>query len=139
MSFQDIRESAAAALATITFGDGKSLRAEPYWTGTVNTPCAYLDFEIDEQITFGESTSPHDCVLLVKVFDQRDSPRASQQRFDELRDPTSAMSVKQVLEDGDNWDEDVHYCRFISASYTKVEPVAGAEYLTVDWRFGVVL
>ncbi len=138
MSFDVVRASAATALKTITFTDGKKLRADAYLSGVVNPPHAFFDFEVNAQLVFG-SSSPNACVLHVQVLDQKDSERASQIRLDELRDPTNTHSLRQVLENGSNWDATVDYCRFLSASRVGHTNVGGVDFLSVDFEFEVVI
>lgn len=138
MSLANVRASAATALRSVTFADGKKLRADEYLSGVVNPPHAFFDFEIPGQLVFGNN-SPHACILRVQVLDQHDSERSSQIRLDELRDPTNTHSLKQVLENGSNWDATVDYCTFRSASPAGVTEVGGVKYLSVDFEFEVCI
>lgn len=132
-----MRASVATALKTITFTDGKKLRADTYLTDQVNPPNAFFDFEVNAQLTYAQG--PNACLLHVNVIDARDSERAAQVRLDELRDPTNAHSLRVVLENGANWDSTVDYCRFLSASRVNVVTIANVEYLSVDFVFEVVI
>lgn len=136
MSLASVRSRAATILDTVTFDDNKQLRASAYLTEDINPPQAFFDFEIPEQLTFG-STSKHPCVLIVQILDQRDSSRGSQIRLDQLRDPADTGGLKQVLENGDNWSNEVDYCRFLSSSATDVVNIAGVDYLSIELRFEV--
>lgn len=138
MSLATVRASAATALKTITFDDGKKLRADTYLTDQVNTPNAFFDFEIGEQLTFSNA-SPNAFTMHIQVVDARDSERASQIRLDELRDPTNTHGLRAVLELGSNWDISIDYCRFRSASRLQVVSIANVEYLAIDFEFEVCI
>lgn len=136
MSLSTVRTAVATALKTVTFDDGKKLRASAYLTEEVNTPQAFFDFEINHQIVLG-SSQVCDYILVVQVLDQRDDARSAQIRLDQLRDPHDAGGLKQVLEDSSNWNGEVHFCEFQSCTAADVVNVAGVDYLSVEFRFGV--
>lgn len=136
MSLATIRSRAATILNGTTFVDNKKLRAQAYLTEEINTPQAEFDFEINGGITFG-SDAAYDAVLVIRIYDQRDSARAAQIRLDELRDPHNTSGLKQLLENGSNWNGEVHYCQFVSCTNAEVVNVAGVDYLSIEARFGV--
>lgn len=136
MSFSSVRARVSTILNTVAFDDGKELRASPYLTEEVNTPQAFFDFEVNPQITFGTS-QVCDYVLVVQVLDQRDDARSSQARLDQLRDPHDSGGLKQVLENESNWSSEIHYCQFLSCSAAEIVNVAGVDYLSIEFRFGV--
>lgn len=137
MSLSTVRSRAATILNGTTLDDGKKLRASAYLTEEVNTPQAFFDFEIQPQIVMG-SGQVCDYVLVVQVLDQRDDSRSAQARLDQLRDPHDTGGLKQKLEDGSNWNSEIHYCQFQSCTAVEVVNVAGVDYLSIEARFTVV-
>lgn len=133
MTIAQVRTAMATALDGIS-----GLRSSPYLTDQINPPQAMIDFEIPEyDLVFGRGADEY--LFTVWIFDQRTSERSSQIRLDTWRDPSSASSLKQVLETNAGLLAVCDYARVKSASVPRAVQVGATDYLVVEFQVEVVI
>lgn len=131
----DVREAIAADLNELS-----GLRATAYLTPQINPPQAMVDVEGPTQVTFSTAGAV-EYTVTIAVFDQFTSERASQERFDNLRDPHHANSLKRKIEDSTRLAalDGVDYGEVGPSSPAQPVQVGQVDYLRVTWPLQVVI
>jgi len=134
-TLDDIREAIAADLNEIS-----DLRADAYLTPTINPPHAMIDIAGPTQVTFSAAGAV-EYTFTVAIFDTFAAERSSQKRFDQLRDPFHARSVKRKIEDSARLAalDGIDYGEVGPGSDTEPIPFDGVTFLRVTWPLQVVI
>lgn len=132
-SLAEVRDALAAAVT-----DATDLRCQPYLRAQINPPEAQINIAGPEQRTMS-ATGAQEYTASIVVYDQMGEERSAQIRFDELRDPFGARSLKRAI------DDSTDLTAVSGVSFGEVGPggdvepvsIAGADYLRVVWPVAV--
>lgn len=127
-----------AAIATAVETAG--LRCKPYLSPTVTPVEGQINVAGPEQITFSADGAQQYTASIV-VYDQFTDERSAQQRFDELRDPFHARSIKRAVDDNSALLalDGVSFANVGAGGDVEPVTISGVEYLRVVWPVPFVI
>lgn len=132
----DINEVCDATAGALT--SGINLRALGYIDDQINPPQAQVyTRDFDPRMTLGGSDTRR-VPLGIRIFVRRTNPRTAQLELRSYMEQTGSLSVREAIENSDNWDVTVDYAEVTNIGQPFEYESTTEVYWAVDFDVDVV-